>query len=686
MAWHQHLRAAGLALALAGTLASCGGDDDDGKPGEPSGPPADTTSRKVLLIGVDGATYAQVQAALSRRAMPNLAQLSLLPAATGGTTGSITAQPPLDGPSWATVLTGTWANRHGIADDSEVGDAGSENGADGPGMQAPTLFQYLRADSAGSTDGTARRKLGGATSAPLLPRLLQADLAAGHLDALIDCAGVDSCVTQNGVRMVQSGYDAVFAQFGAPAVAAADEGFENGNASGRYATALSAFDAGLGELLNAVAARKRANAGEDWLVLVTTGHGLDRTGATTSVPTVQNRTAFVALNVAPDAAYGPPGAPAPGSESDLSALATTADIVPTLLSHAGIRIPAQANALDGSALTRAPVVRGIGARAGDFNASLTLTWQNPANASGPLTLLRDGVEIARLDGTAQTYTDAAFDLPDGLHRFNYTLVRNGEPVSYLAQLNYARPVPLASSLRNGLAAYYSFDALPVADSKAGTSLGPWVPGTDGGSLGADSFKARSLAVDSRVDSYRLALHGDDIALKPQFTIGFWFRTDCTQGNTIGAPVLSNKNYASGNNAGIAIGLFGSCELRFNIGSGGKRDDINGLRVSAGQWAYVALAVDAANKRFSAYVIDPVRGTQKVENKVIANTDVTKLNGLATKVWGVNDDATHNYVGNNAGALKGVMAFNDLAMWQRLVTLEELRTIDASHQSLSSLNP
>lgn len=674
MAWQQHLRAAGgLALALA--LAACGGDDDDNQPPTPADPPPGSASRKILLIGVDGAAYPQVQAALLRRAMPNLAQLSILPAATGGAAGTITAQPPLDAPSWATVLTGAWANRHGIADDSEPG-------GDTTGLQAPTLFHYLRAD------GAPARKLGSATSAPLLPRLLQDDVAAGRLDSHVDCAGVDSCVTQNGVRMVQSGYDAVFAQFSAPGVAAAEDGFGNGNASGRYATALAAFDTALGELLNAVAARKRANAGEDWLVLVTTSHGLDRTGATTSVPTVQNRTAFVALNRAADAAYGLPGAAAPGSETDLSGLATTADIVPTLLSHAGVRIAPQANALDGSALTRAPALRGIGAKPGDYNASLTLAWQNPAHATGPLTLLRDGVQIATLDGKAQGYKDSAFgDLPDGLHRFNYTLVRDGEAVSYLAQLNYARPVPLAATLRNDLAAYYSFDALPVTDIKAGTSLGPWAPGTDGGSLPADSFQARALAIDSRIDSYRLALNGDDIALKPQFTIGFWFKTDCTQGNSIGAPVLSNKNYASGANAGIAIGLFGSCELRFNIGSGGgKRDDINGLRVSAGQWAYVALAVDAANKRFSAYVIDPVRGVQKVENKAIANTDVTKLNGLATKVWGVNDDATHNYVGNNAGALKGVMAFNDLAMWQRLVTLDELRTIDASHQPLSSLNP
>ncbi|MGT2490490.1 hypothetical protein ACU4GD_07990 [Cupriavidus basilensis] len=66
--------------------------------------------------------------------------------------------------------------------------------------------------------------------------------------------------------------------------------------------------------------------------------------------------------------------------------------------------------------------------------------------------------------------------------------------------------------------------------------------------------------------------------------------------------------------------------------------------------------------------------------------MTKLNGLATKAWGLNDDATHAYVPNNGGALKGVMEFNDLAMWTRQLGLAELQTIAGSRQPLSTLNP
>ncbi|TDM17708.1 hypothetical protein ETI05_11360, partial [Macrococcoides canis] len=148
---------------------------------------------------------------------------------------------------------------------------------------------------------------------------------------------------------------------------------------------------------------------------------------------------------------------------------------------------------------------------------------------------------------------------------------------------------------------------------------PWVAGTDGGSAAADPFGGTALSVDSRIDAYKLTQNGADIAQSPQFTIGFWFKSDCTQGNGTGEPILANKDYTSGANAGIAFGLFGGCEARFNLGSGGKRDDIQGMKFSANQWAYLAFSVDTQAKRFSAYILDPVLGVQKVEDKAIANT-------------------------------------------------------------------
>lgn len=672
MAWNQPARrllTAALGTTVAATLAACGGGSDSTpvvNQGDTTVPA--TASQKVLVVGVDGATYAQVQSALLQRSLPNLGALSVMPASTGGTLGTTTAQPPLDTPSWATVLTGTWQSRHSVTDDTVTT------------LAAPSVFSYAR--SAAKAAGTTQR-LGAAVSSAVLPALLKADQQAGNLDTLVDCAQVDSCVTQNSVKLVQSGYDVVFAQYTAPAAAALASGLQ----SDAYTAALGSVDQAIGTLQAAIAQRRAANANEDWLVVVTTSHGLDATGATTSAPTLENRTAFIALNKTVNPVLGKNGMAAPTSEAALAALPSEADIVPTVLAQLNAAVPAATHKLDGAALTASAVgVRNLQSTVGTYNTSLVLNWQNPTTATGPITVLRDGKPVATLPATATQYTDNSFAAATGLYRINYTLVRNNVPVSMLAQIAYVAPTPLATTLTNGLAAYYSFDPLPPTDRKAGSTIGPWVVGTDSGSAIADPFGGTALSVDSRIDAYKLTQNGADIAQSPQFTLGFWFKSDCTQGNGTGEPILSNKDYTSGANAGIAFGLFGGCEVRFNLGSGGKRDDINGMKFSANQWAYLALSVDTQAKLFSAYILDPVLGVQKVEDKAISNTDVTKLNGLATKVWGMNDDATHNYVANNPGSLKGVMAYDDLAMWTRRLTLDELKTINGSHQPLSSLNP
>ncbi len=99
---------------------------------------------------------------------------------------------------------------------------------------------------------------------------------------------------------------------------------------------------------------------------------------------------------------------------------------------------------------------------------------------------------------------------------------------------------------------------------------------------------------------------------PAFTIGFWVRNQdasCSQGVSNGATVLGNKNYDSGNNAGIIVSLWASREMRFNAGSGTSRADSNGYSLSAGQLAYAAKVVDKAGLKMTGYLFDPVKGTQ-----------------------------------------------------------------------------
>ncbi|WP_323120376.1 LamG-like jellyroll fold domain-containing protein [Burkholderia alba] len=670
MAWIRRIRHAGC-IALTALAAACNGGPDSApvaKPANPANPgnPADPTPprAKVLLVGVDGATYTQLQTALLQRALPNLATLSIMPSATGGATGTSTEQAPVDAPSWATVLTGAWRNRHGVTDDGSAG-----------ALKAPSLFQAMRA-------GGGTRQLGAVTSTAVLAAMLKPELRRGNLDTQIDCAMAEDCVTQNAAKLIGSGYDLVFAQYASPGTAAAAEGFRNGG----YAAALKRIDAALGTLLGGIAARRASNPRESWLVLVTTGHGLDATGSATPIASIENRTAFIALNT-PTNALAPLAAPVPVTEAALSALPSEADVAPTVLAYAGLAPDPASTRFAGAPLIGDAIgARGIGSTVSRYRDTLELNWTNPTPSSAPITLWRDGKPLATLEPGATRYIDGNFGVANGPQSFDYLLMRNGVPLSYQAQIDYVAPIALATTLRDGLALYYSVDALPPQDAKGQSTLGPWSVSPDGGSASDDNFAGRALKVDSRIDSYQLTQTGQDIAQSPQFTLGFWFRSDCTQGNGTGEPILSNKNYTSGANAGIAIGLFGSCEVRFNLGSGGRRDDINGMKFSPNQWVYLALSVDTQAKLFSAYILDPVLGVQKTENRAIASTDVTKLAGLGTRVWGINDDATHNYYGNNPDALRGAMELNDLAMWTRRLSLAELTSINASRQPLSSLNP
>ncbi|MDN7801940.1 hypothetical protein [Burkholderia gladioli] len=150
-------------LVLVATLGACGGNSDSGAgTGSSSAAaggsttPVQASSQHALLIQLDGATYAALAAGIANGSLPNLAKLHVAPAYSGGLNGTLSQQPNLDTPSWATLLTGTWANRHQVLSD-----------APNQALQAPTLFDTLKTAKAG--------KLGAAVDSAGLASLLGID-------------------------------------------------------------------------------------------------------------------------------------------------------------------------------------------------------------------------------------------------------------------------------------------------------------------------------------------------------------------------------------------------------------------------------------------------------------------------------------------------------------------------------
>lgn len=661
-------------LVILGLLSGCGGGDNSASPtpvAPPTGP--QPVVQKALIIEIDGVVYSALQQAIADASVPALSQLKIAPAWTGGMTGTITEQPTTGIPGWASLLTGAWVNRHGV----------QWNTAEQP-LQASTLFeQFKRKLPAGKTAAIA-------SNSPYL-RLLQKDVNQGYLDAAVDCAEADSCVADRTSALIAQDYDLVVAQFGGVAKTA-----EYGGLLGDYSKTLSATSVAVGKLLAAIAKRQQVNPNEDWLVITTTSHGLGRYGNADGLQSPENKTAFIAIN------KEAPALPAIGKstlapDEDLYQLASITDIAPTVLRHLGASITPALYAMDGQALQGSPSVRPFRYAAGKDRTSIALSWAIEGTVNRPIELLRDGQPLVTLPSDARSYTDGQLGADaSGLLSRQYTLVADNTLVSTLAQINYVKPVVLAPTLVNGLRSYFTLDALPALDSKNASTLAPFASDANAGKLVnddnfMDAWKGMALQVDSRVynaagaTGYRLT-SPVDITASPEFTVGFWFRTDatCSQGVGNGSPILVNKNWNSGINAGIAIGLFDSCEVRINLGSGSGRVDIRGNFLSAAQWSYVALAIDRPNLKMYSYFFDPIKGAT-VNSTSFSAAIASKLSGLGLG-FSLNEDGTGRYYQSWSESPRGAMDFNELATWDRLLTAEEVATIFQSGRPLSTLTP
>ncbi len=664
-------------------LTACGGGGSNAvATSPPSGttPTPDTTpiegsnGAKALVIQIDGLTHAALREAIAGGRAPGLAGLALAPAWTGGRNGTLSEQRTTAGPGWASLLTGTWANRHGVRWDT------ADQRID---ASAPTFFALAHAGIPSATASAV-------TSASLYPALLAADVQSGALTKAVDCAGDDACVTQQATRAMLAGDALVLAQYSAPATAAARNGVQGQS----YNTAVTTTAAAVETLLATVARRRAADPRDDWLVIVTTGYGLDAFGSASGLQLPANKTVFIASNK-PLSALPGVGTAAPADDS-LTSLAATTDIAPTVLRQLGV---AAGQDFDGIALQGRTALRQLTANTGADKGSIVLSWTLGGDASAPVQVLRDDKLIATLPAGTTGYTDAIVAANDGLYSYRYTIMAGEARASLSAQIAYVKPAVLAPTLRNGLANYYPLDALPALDAQAASTLAPRAADADGGTLVTDDgfkapYAAKALRVDSRVKNasgtagYRLQQTSDITAdpAVPAFTIGFWVRTDasCSQGVSNGATVLGNKNYDSGNNAGIVVSLWASCEMRFNAGSGSTRADSNGYSLSAGQWAYAAMVVDKAGLKMTGYLFDPVKGTQ-TGSATLTTAITAQLGGLGDGI-SLNEDGTGLYYQRWSASPRGAMDFNDLALWNRALTADELASIFKTAKPLSSLLP
>ncbi|MBY0445527.1 MAG: hypothetical protein K2Q15_10010 [Burkholderiales bacterium] len=625
-----------------------------GTPSIPTQPPLGPASKKALLIGVDGVQYDVLLDALANKQLTNIAQLNLSPSYAGGIAGSSTQQQTLSGPGWASILSGSWANRHEVRSDYA-----------GQVFKTDSVFKQL--NQAQSTS---------ISSWSTLNKLLKLDINTGQLSNVIDCAGFDSCVLSSTQTAINSGnFNLVVSNFHAPEESALHTGLGKD-----YKQTLKTLDQQLGVLIDTIKKRQEQN-NEDWLLILTSSHGLSEGGNSDGLPRPSNQAGFIAINKPLAEKINGVPLKAPANIADWYSYASQADIAPTVLNYLSVNGKAENHKMDGVSLLEAPAVKQLQARANPDRSSITLSWKSQL----PVNVYRNGKLIKELPAGVTNFTDSALDVSkNGLYKFNYTISSGKTLTSYLAQIDYVKPAALDESILAGLAQYFSLDSTLNAN-KTNPALTSFIAGRAAnyvnGPLANKALQSTSNGATPQCAScdggFKTPLVVD-FTKNSSFTVGFWFRSDALRNDV---PVIANKDYKSGTNMGFAFGQYLN-SIKFNIGDGKNRVDPQ-LSFTANSWVYLVMSVDSTKKTAQVFIADPNRPLQTTTANLSA-FDLSKFTGL--NVLGINEDAQGNYFTAGKGGAAGSFDFSDLAIWNRALSQDDVMGLATTGKSLKSFNP
>ncbi|WP_206002721.1 cytotoxic necrotizing factor Rho-activating domain-containing protein [Paraburkholderia polaris] len=314
---------------------------------------------------------------------------------------------------------------------------------------------------------------------------------------------------------------------------------------------------------------------------------------------------------------------------------------------------------------------------------------DPIHGVQTATLNLDGMDMAAIAGTHSTIALNEDVLGNYYSRNGHTY--GSMTFDDLAMWNHVLTLQevnalAMSGLTGGLIHFFPFENGPADVVAPNVSVQPFdSTSTSADSFIADYFGGKALQVSS-LNRAAGALNGmklvDDVSTQPQFSIGFWFKSDGVQNH---APVLGNKDWSAGENPGFVIDQQEDGRLKFNVGDGKKRVD-QFIPFTRNAWVYVAMSFDTAGSKATAYVGETF-GAYQSATLDLSGMDMTKITGTHSTI-GLNEDALGNYHSRRNGAFGtsafGAMAIDDLAMWSRALTKKEMRSLSTWGRSLSEL--
>ncbi|CAA0125069.1 Uncharacterised protein [Halioglobus japonicus] len=650
-----------LAALLATLLFGCSNNNSSntntpGSAGPQTEPqPEPEVVKKVLLIGVDGLMYSYIDAVddplLNEPETPNFDRLTIVPALTGGYFQTSTLQATSSGPGWASILSGTWVDRHGIASNNLQP------------LAAPAVFSLLDQRDPGIDSGSFAVWIAinfghFAKEMPLVERKVSI------VDRKDDTLNYDDFMSGEVVGELENPQSSL--GFLYVHLDDMDAAGHNCGWCTLYEEALQVMDDRVGQILDAVERRER-DFDEEWLVILTSDHGHVQAGGHGGNSLLE-RTSLIGVNRSElmNTFFHNASEPLPLTDDEaqntLMGRPAVVSIVPTVLDYLGYPAVREDNFAGASLISDLGVYRLIAtvSQEDDFSAAeVQLHWLNGDQVK-EVRIYRDNELIAQLGSDTTTYTDTLTlaDSGAGVFQFDYAVEADiGTPLASQATFVLGVQPERVTVEQDAI--------LQVAFDESLLPLG-WVPGTAAEpTFGAGTSEGdSSLLLDRELGYASWIKPLDDTRV---LSIGLRMRVD---GAVESDPnVVSNKDWSGGTNPGFTIALAGD-GIQLNIGDGRFREDTAAIIYSKEEWLYVVAIIDLENESMSLYVADPVFGLTRITQPT---GGVTSIKSEYPINIGEGGDGFYN-IGRHYDA-----AVSELIVFDRALNELEVRALAAPPQ-------
>ncbi len=537
--------------------------------------------RKVLVIGIDGLR----PDALLEADAPNLQGLMdsgawTFSAVAGGESGTATEQPTVSGPGWSSILTGVWADRHRVVDNSFIGRRYD---------RYPHFFRRLK-------EAEPEAFLSSIVSWHPID-----DVIVGAVGAFVDYrakgAGATYDVRDRSVRDLAAAHlaaadpDVLFLHFDQVDGAGHAYGFSPGVAE--YTRAVAEVDDLIGDVLMAMRARP-GYAEEDWLVVVTTDHG--GLGVSHGGQTQDERRIFMIVS----------GGKARRGEMTASPGHTAAPA--TALAHLGVPVDPDWGWADEA--FGLPPFPPSGLRAEEEpDRSVLLRWEPAVELSAEgLELLRNGVVVGRPSLEDSQFLDRP-PVEEGIEaRFRYVLRVVGSPVE-IGTLTADAVLPAGP--RHGLV--MDLDLADGARDASGNGNDGVMRGLQQAEDGPGGLGALRFGGNGLLRSWVEAPDSETLRFgrNTNFTVSVWVRSE-TEGERL---FFGNRESITGSAPGWGLGTGPQTSgWQWSLGDGSVRVDFSSPEDSlgAGRWSLMT-AVQERYRQARFYLNGEEAGSASIQD-------------------------------------------------------------------------